>query len=386
MDMYDTNSRRKALILSVKAGYGHHSTGLAIKDCLISHGIDCVMLDSLEYINRFLGDGVQDGYLLATKYLKDTYGKVYDTLDKKEEPYKKYSPESIISGLLSKRLEKYIIDYAPDFIIGTHSYAAVLITILRKRGIIDCPAFGVVTDFTMHPFWESTQLDYYVVPNSLLTLAAEKKGIAKEKILPFGIPIKKKFTVKHPKDEMRRKLGLPDKPVVLIMMGSMGFGNMKGFIESVDMAKGDFSAVVICGNNEKAKKSIERHEWTKTIKCLGFIDNVDEYMDAAEVIITKPGGLTTSEAMAKRLPLILMNPIPGQEERNMEFLVNTGAAMMITKTFPLESALTQFFEYGWRRKIMEDAVEHTGKPDSTETLYEFIEKNIYEKKEEGVLV
>ena len=107
-------------------------------------------------------------------------------------------------------------------------------------------------------------------------------------------------------------------------------------------------------------------------------------MDAAELIITKPGGLTTSEAMAKRLPLILTNPIPGQEERNMEFLVNSGAAMAISKTFPIENALYQFFECSWRRRLMEEAVANIGKPDSTEHLYEFIRENILERESAAV--
>ncbi len=367
----------KALILSVKAGYGHHSTGLAMKDYFTANGIECEMLDTLEYISRFLGEGVQDGYLLITKYLGDAYGKVYDTFDKKEEPSKSYAPETIISKFLSKKLEKYMIEYNPDFVIGTHSYATVLMTILKERGVLNCPLFGVVTDFTVHPFWESTALDFYVLPDELLTPAAVKKGIPKEKILPFGIPIKKKFSEKQNKAEAKRLLGLDDTPLVLVMMGSMGFGDMTEVIRSCDKLEADFQMTVICGNNEKARDSIRDEQWNKHVRSLGFTENVDMYMDAADIIITKPGGLTTSEAMAKGLPLILMNPIPGQEERNMEFLVNSGAAMITSKTFPVETALYQFFEYPWKRKLMEDAASKLGKPHSTKNLYEFINNKVY---------
>ena len=372
----------KALILSVKAGYGHHSTGLAMKACFESHGIECEMLDTLEYINRFLGEGVQDGYLLATKYMADAYGKVYSSLDKKEEPRKEYSPEVVISKFLSKKLEKYMIEYAPDFVVGTHSYAAVLISILKNRGVLSCPTFGVVTDFTVHPFWESTDLDYYILPDALLTSSAVRKGIDAEKILPYGIPIREKFSVKNDKAAAKRLLGLTSEPVVLVMMGSMGFGDMTEVIKVCDDFAGNFQMVVICGSNEKARQAIDERAWKKRVRCLGFVENVDEYMDASDIIITKPGGLTTSEAMAKRLPLILMNPIPGQEERNMEFLVNSGSAMMITKTFTVENALYQFFESPWRRKTMEEAVANVGKPDSTQRLYDFINKTICRKEGE----
>ena len=370
----------KALILSVKAGYGHHSCGIAMKEYFNSKGIECEMLDTLEYISRFLGEGVQNGYLLMTKYLGDAYGMAYDTLDKKEEPSKNYSPEVIISKFLSKKLEKYMVEYNPDFVIGTHSYATVLMTILKNRGILTCPTFGIVTDFTIHPFWESTDLDWYITPDELLTKAAEKKGIPSSKVLPIGIPIRQKFGTCTDKDIAKKFLGLSSKPMVLIMMGSMGFGDINEIIDSCDKLESSFQMTVICGNNEKALASISEQIHNKEMRCLGFTENVDQYMDAADVIITKPGGLTTSEALAKGLPLILMNPIPGQEERNMEFLVNTGAAMITSKTFPVEAALYQFFEHDWRKQIMKEAAQKLAKPESTKNLYEFVMSHVYNKE------
>lgn len=365
----------KGLILSVKAGNGHHSTGMAMVNCFNEHGIECEMLDTLEYINKYLGEGIDDAYLRITKHLKEAYGMVYGVLDKKETPYKNYSPEALISKLLSKKLAKFLVEYNPDFIIGTHSYAGLLMSVLKKKGILTCPLYGVITDFTIHPFWESTNLDYYIVADELLTATAARKGIPSNKILPYGIPINEQFSSSADKEEMKRTLGLKDKETVLVMMGSMGYGNITDVVETLDAFDHDYQIVVICGNNEKAKSLIEERFWNKDVYPLGYTKNVHEYMDAADLIITKPGGLTTSEAMAKRLPLILMNPIPGQEDRNQEFLVNAGVAMAVTKTFPLESALFQFFNCPWRRELMKEAVNHVGKPHSTRVLYEFISKN-----------
>ena len=375
----------KALILSVTAGYGHHSTGMAMMEVFKAHGIECEMLDTLEYISRFLGESVQNGYLLLTKNLGEAYGKVFDSLARKEEPSKSHSPETIISKFLSKKLDSYMLEYNPDFVIGTHSYATVLMTLLKERGVLNCPTFGVVTDFTLHPFWESTRLDYYILPDSLLNSAAERKGIPEDKILPFGIPIKQKFLTKLHKDEAKKQLGLSSKPLLLVMMGSMGFGDITEVIETCDKLKYDYQITVICGNNEKAKEVIDNTSWEKELRCLGFTDNVDVYMDAADVLITKPGGLTTSEAMAKGVPLILMNPIPGQEERNMEFLVNSGAAIMVTKGFTVEQALHQLFGNEWRRELMIEAIRNLGKPDAANKLYEFIEENVYKKPSGGVV-
>lgn len=363
----------KILLMSVKAGYGHHSAAQALIECFESHGIECRMLDTLEYVNKFLGEGVQEGYLLSTKYLKKPYGKIYSHLDKKTEPYYKYSPISLLSNQISKALIDYIEGFAPDIIIGTHSYAAVLMTILKNKKIIDCPTFGIITDFTIHPFWESTELDYYITPDELLNYTAAQKGIKKEKILPYGIPVKKQFALKKDKQTAREELGLKNKTTVMVMMGSMGFGDVKEIISEIDEYPKDFQIVCICGNNKKAKQQIDEENWNKEIYSFGFITNVHEYMDAADILITKPGGLTTSEALAKQLPLILSNPIPGQEDRNIEFLVNAGAALCITKTFPLSCALYQFLDCGWRKHNMVEAITHLGKPNSAEHLYEFIE-------------
>lgn len=362
----------RILLMSVKAGYGHHSAAQAMIECFESHGIECKMLDTLEYINKLLGDSVQEGYLLSTKYLKKPYGKVYSHFDKKEDPYFKYSPLVILSRQISKPLKKYIADYNPDIVIGTHSYAAVLMTILAHRCVINCPTFGVITDFTIHPFWESTDLDYYILPDKLLTASAIKKGIPKEKILPFGIPVKKQFSTKEDKKEVRKSLGLSDKTTVMVMMGSMGFGKLTNVISELDSYPADFQIVCICGTNEKMKQQIDEGTWQKKIYNFGFINNVHEYMDAADVLITKPGGLTTSEALAKKLPLILSNPIPGQEDRNIEFLTNSGAALNITETFPLHNALYQFFDSPWRKELLDTAVSNLGKPNSVEDIYEFI--------------
>ncbi len=363
----------RILLMSVKAGYGHHSAAQAMIEYFESKGIECKMLDTLEYINKLLGEGVQEGYLLSTKYLKKPYGKMYSMFDKKEDPYFKYSPLVILSRQISKPLKKYITDYNPDIVIATHSYAAVLMTILAHRYVITCPTFGVITDFTIHPFWESTDLDYYITPGDLLTASAMKKGIPKEKILPFGIPVKKQFSTKADKQEVRKRLGLADKTTVMVMMGSMGFGKITNIIEELDSYPADFQIVCICGTNEKMKQQIDNGNWQKTIYNFGFIKNVHEYMDASDLLITKPGGLTTSEALAKKLPLILSNPIPGQEDRNIEFLTNAGAALSITETFPLYSALYQFFDSPWRKELLEASVLNLGKPNSVRDIYEFIQ-------------
>lgn len=362
----------KVLLMSVKAGYGHHSTARAIIDYLTERGVACEMLDTFEYINSHLADSIDNSYLFSTKYLPEIYGKAYDKLDKREEKWDKRSLVAMLSKIVSHKLKDYISEYNPDVIIGTHSFASMLMTYLREKEVVTCPLVGIVTDFTVHPFWESTELDYYVTADALLENQMKKKGIPAEKIIPYGIPIRSSFSKKMPKEEARRELGIENKTTILVMMGSMGFGNLVKDIRAIDEMDEDFQILCVCGNNEKMKNEIASRTWSKRVIAFGFVHNVDVMMDAADLIVTKPGGLTTSELLAKRLPAVIMNPIPGQEDRNTEFLVNNGAAIMVTETFPLEEALFELLKSPCRLSLLEESVKYLGKPDSTKDVCEFI--------------
>lgn len=363
----------RVLLISVKAGFGHHSTAQAVMDCLAERGIESRMLDTFDYIAPVLGESIDKGYLFSTKNFPEVYGRAYSLLDRRTEEYKPSSLIAILSKLVSHKLRDYIDDYAPDLIIGTHSYACLVMTYLKQRGHISCPTIGIVTDFTVHPFWESTNIDYYVTADSLLDNQMRKKGIPTEKILPTGIPINPKFHRHIPQSEARRILKIDNRRTILMMMGSMGFGNLEKQLEAIDALDMDFQVLCVCGRNEKMKKEIDRRTWSRKIITFGFVDNVDVLMDASDCIITKPGGLTTSELLAKGLPSVIMNPIPGQEDRNMEFLVNNGAAIAATETFGVDEALFELFSHSWRLRLLHLSVKRLGKPNSTGDLCDFVE-------------
>lgn len=340
------------------------------------------MLDIFDYINPHLGNTIQDGYLLSTKYLSDLYGKVYDTMAEKDTPYKKYSVTAMLSKIVSNKLRAYVELYKPDLVIGTHSYAGVVMSILKDKGIINCPTIGVVTDFTVHPFWESTSLDYYVIPDKRLTYEMVKKGISKDKVLPIGIPVRSKFETKTEQEEARKKLGLSDKKTILIVMGSMGYGNIKKPLIAFDEADEDFQVLCICGSNDRMRRAISKYPWHKDIIAYGFTENIDLMMDASDIIVSKPGGLTTSEAFAKGLPMIIMNPIPGQEDKNLMFLINNGAVAAVNETYTMTDVIHQLFGFPERLEELKVCAERLGKPKSTQALYEFCEENFFAKSTE----
>ena len=160
------------------------------------------------------------------------------------------------------------------------------------------------------------------------------------------------------------------------MGGSMGYGNMLEVVQSIDKIAMDapFQLLVVCGNNADAKAEIEQFapEAKHPVHAFGFVKNIPTFMDAADCLISKPGGLTTSEALAKGLPMIIVKPIPGQEERNAEFLLNAGCAMRVSKTCPIDECIFQLFSSKTRLDAMRLAVSAVGKPDSTERLGQFL--------------
>lgn len=358
----------KVLILSITAGQGHHQTAMAISDDLAARNVECRILDVLEYIDPAIRDICSNGYLISTKHIPAAYGGFYSIADKRMRS-RETTMMGLTSSLMAKKLLKYIDQYKPDAVICTHVFAAQVMTQIKRYSGL---TVGIITDFTIHPYWDETSLDYYVTASELLTLQAEKKGISSDKILPTGIPIHEKFSRKIPKSDARKDLGIADITTVMVMSGSMGYGNLYKHIKRMDSLNFDFQIICVCGRNKRVKRSIDKIQSQRSIYNFGYVDNVDVMMDAADILVTKPGGLTVSEALAKRLPMILMNPIPGQEERNSEFLLNNGIAMLMTKTFPVDVCLFQMFVNNWRYEMSQEIVENVGKPFAAKSLGDFI--------------
>ena len=369
----------KALVLSITAGQGHNATAKAVCAYLESIGCEAEMLDTFNYLNRILGETVSKGYLLTASKTKLLYKSGYRLAEKRKKSKSDASPIRAGSDLLAKKLLRFINSYDPDVIICTHIFAGIILDVLKEKRETKAKCIGILTDFAFHPFWEEgLNLDYVVVPNELLTAQALKKGFSEKQVLPLGIPIHPKFANRISQSEARARLGLDlNKRTVLLMSGSMGYGNIEETVNALDSVAYDFQIITVCGNNSAAKAKIDAMKTKKRILNLGFVDYVDVLMDASDCIITKPGGLTSSEAMAKGLPMVIVNPIPGQEDRNTEFLTNNGVAMAVTHTLPLDEVIYHLFSNPRRLEIMRESISLIAKPNSTRDICEF-SKNIAE--------
>ena len=366
----------KILILSVTAGHGHNATGKSLSDYLKSIGVQSEVFDTYKHISTILAKTIDKGYNFSTKNLSKLYSSWYVMIEnrKDEKDYDKNSPMRAFHSFLSSKMLAKVNEYEPDAIICTHILPGMLMDILKVKDLLGVPIYCVLTDFVFHPYWEEARnADYIVTASELLNLQAFKKGYKRPQILPFGIPINPKFAKHEGKSKARRSVGLdPSKFTVLLMGGGVGYGNMFETFSQIDTLNIDCQIIIVCGRNAKLRAKIDEVNKRKRVLCLGFVDNIDILMDAADCIITKPGGLTTSEALAKNLPIIIINPIPGQEERNAEFLLNNGVAMQVTKTCPLDEVIFQFFFFPEKIENMKKNINLLKRPNATQDICEFV--------------
>lgn len=376
----------KLLIITAPLGNGHNAVAGAISDCFTTQYPDasCEILDMYEYISPHLKKATASGYFLSMKTLShfhDMASNAYTWQDEKD--FNEYTPSRLADAFLASRLRHAIDAYAPDCIVCTMVYAAQAVDLLKEHGAITCPCYGIITDFTVQNYWEDVEyFEYIVAPSEYLQPQFARRGIDFSRVLPFGIPIRKQFQTKHDKLEMRQKFGLHETlPTILLMSGGMGFGDLPEYIASIEELPFDVQIVVICGKNEKLFEKVQALQTHNIMKVFGYVSNVDEIMDAADCLLSKPGGITTSESLAKGLPMLMIHPLPGVEDRNVEFLQANGAAIYITKTWQISDAIHLLFQCPGRIDRLQESIQAIAKPHATQDLCRHIAQTIQTMEE-----
>lgn len=368
----------KVLLLSVPAGGGHLQTAKALQEFLCQQeNTECEILDIVENVNDLSAALLSKGYIFTSTYMQKGYRFVYNQMDKRTK-HSFTAGSRVLYKICGKKLMDYIESFKPDVIVSTHVFATVVLNIHAKKHKINTKIISIVTDLTVHPIWEQTTSDYYVIASENLTPEALKKWGTAYNVLPLGIPIREEFSEKIPQDEARKELGLKDKFTALIMMGSMGYSNAAvDLVKQLDTLDEDLQIVSVCGNNKRLKGKLLKLKTSHNLTVYGFCDNIPTLMDACDCIVTKPGGLSTSEAMAKNIPIILANPIPGQEERNLEFMENNGVAISLSDEFTIDKAVYQLIHNPEVTEKLLENIRRLAKPYSTRDLAELIYKIIH---------
>ncbi|MFR4050791.1 MGDG synthase family glycosyltransferase [Clostridium perfringens] len=317
---------KKVLILSTSTGYGHNQAANSLMELIKNDDTEILVHDFLKE-NRFFDRSIVNGYDLCASSLGTLYGLLY-----------KISNIKFINNLVSflflpvaNKLAKFIHSFNPDLIITTHPLAVSILSYLKKRQIIKVPVISVVTDFKCHYTYVSKIIDHYIVACDFTKENLASKGIPKERISPFGIPVKQDF---YKEDYHNYVENIIQSPLnILLMGGGMGLDNISKVLKTLIKNDNPLNLTIVCGNNAELKKELCKEyghiKGNKKLNILGYTTEIPKIMKSSDLIITKPGGLTTTESLLSHLPMIIPFIIPGQESENREFLSKSNCAITI---------------------------------------------------------
>lgn len=330
---------KKVMIFYASYGGGHLSAAKAIKNFIDDHykEVQTEMVDCVKYVNKTLDKLSTSAYKEMAKKAPWAWGKVY--YNSQKGLLAKISSSS--NKLMAKKLNKLLMEYKPNLIISTHPFASQMCSCLRKNHKLDAKIATIMTDFAPHDQWlvGSDYVDYFFVSNDKMKDSLIDLGIDSFKIFVTGIPLSARFLEEHNHKKILNDFYLCEDKKTILFFGGGEFGLGKNktvqILRTLLENYSDIQVVAISGKNEKMKSAFqelsnELHAESK-IKILEYTNQVPELMSISDLVITKPGGLTITESLASKLPIIIINPLPGQEEENAEFLENAGAAIWIKK-------------------------------------------------------
>lgn len=336
------------MVLSASAGAGHVTAANALEGALRESGIaqEVTNLDVLKKVSPFMRSMYSKQYITLVNRAPHLLGALYDATDHAKKFDRRRMTFDVANALPMLR---YLTNERPDVVVSTHFLASELAAFATRRRRLDAYLATVITDFDAHAFWLSDPVNHYFTAFEETSRQLQHLGVDRDDISVTGIPISVKFAGAPSKSEARKQLGLrEDLPVVLISAGGFGVGPVIETVESAMLCRTRFQTVVLCGKNEKLRTQLLRMQsispsYFREFHAIGHTDSMQVYMAAADLMIGKSGGLTSSECLASALPMLIVNPIPGQEERNANHLLEHGAAAsgnIRTLTYKLDKVIS----------------------------------------------
>ncbi len=364
-----------ALILSCGTGGGHNSACMAIEQELTARGHQVKILNPYLLEGPKTAEAVNNAYNILVQKAPNAFGMVYRLGD----AYRKLpvsSPVYHINHRMAELLEKYLTENHFDVIVATHLFPAEIITNMKRHGLPVLPSYFIATDYTCIPFTEETDCDYYVIPSEELIDEFASRGIPRERILPFGIPVGRQFLERAGQAEARARLGLdPHGKYILIAGGSIGAGQIEQVLSLLLDHYGDTVQIIaICGSNSTLHRHLEQ-AYHNRLLLLEYTSQMADYMRACDLFLTKPGGLSSTEAAIIGTPLIHITPIPGCETRNMAFFEERGMCYAVSSPkSQLIAACDQLFDKA-RQEEMKANQHRVLTAHAAASICDFIEQN-----------
>lgn len=343
---------KKILLLSVSAGAGHVRAAEALMktaETNFHESIETHHIDVMTLVPKLFRKLYAENFIHVVKHHPALWGYMYDKTDKESSHSLLSKMKQAIEKLNTTELFTEIELFNPDAIICTHFLPAELLSKALTKGKIDIPLYVQVTDFDVHHFWIHPHITGYFCASEEIAYRMKSRGVPQESIHTTGIPISPAFTQNFDKVHLAEKYGLStDKQTVLLMSGGAGVGDLQSLAEAVLQSHDSCQLIALTGRNEELFTQCEQlaKQYNNRLLPLGYTKTIEELMAISDIAISKPGGLTTSECLAMCLPMIIISPIPGQEERNADYILENGAGLKAHDTagliYRLQKILANF--------------------------------------------
>ena len=391
----------RVLIATVTAGGGHVAAAAALEEAWQTlHPSDTVeRVDLIKFFSPIHKKIYSDGYVQLVERAPELWGMLFGKTDNPKVVRRLSRLSRLFPSNSRKKFANYIRHFRPDVALCTHYAPLEVLNLLRtktlaavydrrkrtpferttltERGNAHPFVVSIVTDFEAHALWMNACVDLYCVAAEETKARLVARGAAANSVAATGIPIAAKFLSKPDPQAVRKSLGLrDDQPVLLVLSGGFGMGPVAEILMELDKMPRHLQTVVVTGRNEELRRKLAAQVHNHPTHILGFVTNMHELMAVADLILTKPGGLTTSEALSLGKPLFILNPIPGQEAANSDFLLEHGAAAKVNRVEDLPYRIEQLL--GSRKlAAMTKAARALGRPTAAidvcrETLKRFL--------------
>lgn len=358
--------RQKILLMYITVRSGHYQAARAVEQGIrrVRPEAEIFLIDAFAYLNPVLARIVDRMYLSMIQNWPDLWDFLYDNprivrrSDRLRWLLHKYD---------SPRLKGLLEEFGPDAVACTQAFPCGLVADYKQQAGLEIPLYGVITDFLPHAYWLSPQVNGYVVAGEAARTWLADRRVPEDRIHSFGIPINPVFSDRPDAGLIRRRLQISESvPVLLLMGGGQGLGPLLETVKGLDRLPQPLQMIVVAGSNEALYHRLIRlaPRLSHRLQVFGHVDFVSDLMSVADFIITKPGGVTTSEALAKQLPIVALNPIPGQEARNAEVLEAAGAAVIAKGPQAACRIVEEFLAEPGRLDRLRSKARTLGRPDS----------------------
>lgn len=375
--------KHKVLLLSVSAGAGHVRAAQAIEAYAkqTAH-IEALHIDVMDYVPKSFRKIYIDTYIKIVQKYPMIWGFIYKKTDKAKvtDPLQKL--RRLIERINTKALSNVINDFSPNAIICTHFLPAELLMHKINNKNFQIPVWVQITDFDLHRMWVIPKMKGYFTANNEVAFRLQQNGINYQNIHETGIPIMPNFSEQLNKNDYLTSYELSaNTPTLLLMGGGAGLGGLDEVAEYLLSQIEEMQLIVLAGKNERTLQALQKvaSQYPHRLFPQGFTDKVEQLMACADLVITKPGGLTSSECLAMGLPMIIHAPIPGQEEHNADFLLEKGVALKAIDELGLAYRIKQLLNTPQQLLLMKQKAQQLGKPLAAQQVLDIVSQHLQSK-------